>query len=74
MSSYSYQFPEVSQYSGQQTGFFESHSRRLDSEPSSRFSSGSHETSNGSYRALEEDLRRTVEKLNTAERELAIQK
>ncbi|KAF8799949.1 hypothetical protein BYT27DRAFT_7263333 [Phlegmacium glaucopus] len=74
MSPYSYQFPEASQHSGQHTGFFESHSHRLDSEPSSRFSSGLREMANSSYRTLEEELSRTVERLNTAERDLAIQK
>lgn len=76
MSSYGYQFPDVSQYSqtGQHTGFLESHSHRLDSEPRSHFSSGSREMSNSSYRALEEELSRTVEKLNVAERALGIEK
>jgi hypothetical protein len=75
MSSYNYNFPDVSQHSGQHTGFLDSHSlSRLDSEPSSRFSSGSREMSNSSYRALEEELNRTVEKLNAAERALGIEK
>lgn len=76
MSSYGYQFPDVSQYSRQHTGFSDSHSytSRLDSEPSSHLSSRSHEVSHDSYRALEEELSRTVEKLNASELALGIEK
>lgn len=78
MSSYGYQFPDVSQYSRQHTGFqvSDSHSytSRLDSEPSSHLSSRSREVSHDSYRALEEELSRTVEKLNASELALGIEK
>jgi len=74
--AYSFQFPDISQHSGQHAGFFESHPRdhRLDSELGSRFSSGSRESAKGSYRALEEELSRTVAKLAAIERDLDIQK
>jgi hypothetical protein len=74
--AYSFQFPDISQHSGQHAGFFESHSRehRPDSEPTSRFSSGSRETVKGSYHALEEEFSRTVAKLGAVERDLDIQK
>jgi len=74
--AYNFQFPDISQHSGQHPGFFEPHSRelRLDSEPTSRFSSGSCETAKGSYHALEEELSRTVAKLGTVERDLDIQR
>jgi hypothetical protein len=70
--AYIFQFPDISQHSGQHAGFFESHS--CDSEPTSRFSSGSRETAKGSYRSLEEELSRTVAKLGAVERDLNIQK
>jgi len=66
--TYNYKFPDATQYSGQHAGFFESQ------EPTSRFSSGSRETAQGSYRALEEELSRTVAKLAAVERDLDIQK
>jgi hypothetical protein len=74
--AYSFQYPDISQHSAQHAGFFEPHSRehRLDSEPTSRFSSGSCETGKSSYRALEEELSRTVAKLGAVERDLDIQK
>lgn len=74
--AYSFQFPDISQHSGQHAGFFESHPHdyRLDSEPGSHFSSGSRESAKGSYRALEEELSRTVVKLAAIERDLDIQK
>lgn len=74
--AYSFQFPDISQHSGQHAGFFESYSRdhRPDSELTSRYSSGSRETAKGSYRALEEELSRTVAKLGAVERDLDIQK
>ena len=73
--AYNFQFPDIS-HSGQHAGFFESHSRdhRLDSEATSRFSSGSREKSKDSYRALEEEFKRTVAKLGAVERDLDIQK
>ena len=65
--AYSLQFLDISQHSGQHAGFFESHSHehRPDSEPTSHFSS--HETVQGSYHALEEELSRTVAKLGAVE-------
>ena len=74
--AYSFQFPDISQHSGQHAGFFESHPRdhRLGSELGSHFSSGSRESAKGSYRALEEELSRTVAKLAAIERDLDIQK
>ena len=71
--AYTFQFPDISQHYGQHPGFFEphSHEHRLDSEPTSHFSSGSHETAKGSYCALEEELNRTVVKLGTVEQDLA---
>ena len=66
--TYNYKFPDATQYSGQHAGFFESQ------DPGSRFSSGSRESAKGSYRALEEELSRTVAKLAAIERDLDIQK
>ncbi|KIM35296.1 hypothetical protein M413DRAFT_14632 [Hebeloma cylindrosporum] len=64
MAYMSYNFPDLTQHSGQQRGFYESHGP----------TSGSREITPESYRALEEELKRTVVKLGAMERDLDIQR